>query len=156
MDEIAKSTTSSGRPQEGKILAMLDIFGAVLAFIGGGTFLILSIIAVGISIEERPFKFAGVFSEMMGGFAGSVGIFMILLGVLLIFMARGVLKGQKWSPIVNIIFAVLGLLNSLLYFTSEIFLLQFFGFAILLQLFISLFIIYLSVFCIKHPFYNKK
>ena len=143
MVEVAVSVSGKKRPWQGTVLAILNIIGVVFAFIFGLLFLVLIGLLGGVGGTMEP-EMGGMFVGMMGGFAIGGGIFMIAIGVLLIFMARGALKGQKWSPIVSIVFAVLGILGALSAYDSSM----------LLTLVLNAFILYLGVMCVKHPFYK--
>lgn len=144
MVEVAVSVSGKKRPWQGTVLAVLNIIGVVFAFIFGLLFLVLVGILGGMGGAMEP-EVGGMFAGLMGGLAIGGGIFMIAIGVLLIFMARGALKGQKWSPIVSIVFGVLGILGALGAYDSSM----------LPTLAINAFILYLGVMCVRHPFYNK-
>lgn len=144
MVDLSMSSGGGKRPWQGTALAVINIIGVVLAFIFGLMFLVLMGFLGGVG-GAMPVEVSGMFTGLMGGLAIAGGIFMIGLGVLYIFMARGALKGQKWSPIVSVVFAALGLISGITNFGSEM----------IFTLLLSAFILYLGVICIKHPFYNK-
>lgn len=92
-----------------KVLAILNYIGAALTiilalifFFGAG--------AIGSLADKIPglgVLGAGVFIVL--------GIVMLGLGVLSIFIGRGLWKGQNWARIVSIIFLALGIISSISY-----------------------------------------
>ena len=92
-------------------------FLSVLYYIGGALDIIFGILFlfgagfVGSIVSQIPF-----FAALGGGFlalTAVLGIVFILLGVLGIFVGRGLWKLQNWARIVALIFAVLGVLMAL-------------------------------------------
>lgn len=134
------------RPWQATAIAVLNIIGTVLAFLFGLMFIFMqgfisSMLSSGTDVSGAEVGLAG----MIGSFALVGGIVMIGIGVLLIFMTRGLFRGQKWSPIVSIIFAILGVLGALSSFDSST----------VLPLVIDAFILYCAFICVKHPFFHK-
>lgn len=140
------------RPWQGTALAVIDIIAVVLAFMFGLLFLFMqgfisSILGSGdIVVEGADAAAATGLMGLIAGFAMVVGVVLLLMGVLEIFMARGALKGQKWSPIVSIIFAILAVVGMLTSYDNG----QVFGLAV------NAFVLYLAIMCVKHPFYASK
>lgn len=101
---MAKRRTSSRRRKEVptgvKIISVVYYIGAALALLGGLLFL------TGSAIID-----AGILGPAIFGFAG---VFLIGLGVLDFFIARGLWKAQRWSWLAAIIISGLGLLSSVL------------------------------------------
>ncbi len=83
--------------------------------------------------------------EKFAGFGVVIGVVLLGLGVLGIFMARGAFKGQKWSPIVSIVFAALAIAVILTSFSNS----QLFSLAL------NAFTLYVAVMCVKHPYFNQ-
>jgi len=90
-----------------KIIAVLNYIGAgllalfgLLAIVGGGMFASV--------INEIP-----LLGVLGGGIFIVVGIILIALAVLLFFIGRGLWKGQNWARIVEIIFAILGVIMAI-------------------------------------------
>lgn len=145
MVEVTVSTGTKKRPWQGTTLGVLNIIGVVFAFLFG----LMAIVLVGFlggSSEFMPAEFSGMFTGLMGGLAVALSVFMIAMGVLLIFMARGAFKGQKWAPMASIVFAAIGILSAISAYESQM----------LLTLVINGFVLYLGIMCVKHPFYNRK
>jgi len=144
------------RPWQGTALGVIDIIGTVGAFLMALVFLFFQSMFSGLgqmaaeSGMPTPDSVAatGVFG-FLGGLGLVVGVVMIGFGVLAIFMAIGAFKGQKWSPIVNIVFAVLGILSLLSNMGG-------FNSSMILSLAINVFAGYCAYICVKHPFYGKK
>jgi len=147
------------RPWQGTVLGVFDIIGVVFAFLFAILFLFpqgmiatfLGGAASGVDVTGSAEATAAV-GGLMGMLASLgivVGIVMIGIGILLIFMARGAFKGQKWSAIVSIIFAVLGLVSALANLNNGI---GSVAFSLLLNLFTG----YCAFMCIKSPFFGPK
>jgi len=90
-----------------KIIAVLNYIGAgllalfgLLAIVGGGMFASV--------INEIP-----LLGVLGGGIFIVVGIILIALAVLLFFIGRGLWKGKNWARIVEIIFAILGVIMAI-------------------------------------------
>jgi hypothetical protein len=132
------------RPWQGTALGIMDIIGVVMSFL----------LAIAAFALQGFFPFLALLGNFMIIFA----LMLIGFGILAIFMARGAFKGQKWSPILSIVFGVLGLLsvlNSL--FTSPTTLAASnTGSVIMMNIVITLFMLYCASICLKDPFYNQK
>lgn len=76
------------------IFAVLTILVGVLALFLGGLL-------------------GGVFGAMGAGLAILVAVIVIAIGVVEIFVARGLWKGRKWARIIVIIFSILGVLEAI-------------------------------------------
>lgn len=139
------------RPWQGTALGVIDIIAVVFAFLFGLLFLFMqgfisSILGSGdVVVEGVDGAAATGLMGMLAGFAMVIGVVLLLIGVLEIFMARGAFKGQKWSPITSIVLAGLAIAGMVTNFDNS----QIFG------LVVDVFILYLSVMCVKSPFYNK-
>lgn len=90
-----------------KVISVLYYIGAVVSvllgivmLVGGGF--------MGSMLESMPF------AALFGGLFAVLGIIMIALAVLAFFIGRGLWKGQKWARIIAIIFAILGVISSLI------------------------------------------
>jgi len=151
-----KSLVKSGRPWQGTFLGVIDIIGVVFAFLFSILFLflqgfissLLSSVSTSITTNVGTANGAVVGAGLFGflaGFSLVIGFILIGAGILGIFMARGAFKGQKWSPILAIVFAVLGLLGMLSNFSNS----QITG------LVIDAFIVYLGAVCVKDPYYDS-
>lgn len=153
MGQNNASSVTSGRPWQATFLGVLDVIATVIVFLFGILFFFMQGFissfldsgflegAEGVDAAEA----AGMMS-FLGGLGAAVGVIFLGLGVLYIFMARGAFKGQKWSPILSVVFGALAVLSSLMNFsTSQI-----------LGLVINLFVIYLAVMCVKSPYFAKK
>jgi len=92
---------------------------------------------------------AGGLMGMLAGFSAVIGIVLIAIGVLLIFMTRGAFKGQKWSPIVSVVFVVLGLLSLISNFAGV-------NGSLIFSLVVNLFTLYCAIMCIKSPYFGSK
>ena len=94
-----------------KIIAILNYIGAVFGVIFG----ILFIAGAGFvsTILESSNALASI-SEIAGAVIIVLGIVFIAFGVLEFFIGRGLWKAQNWARVLSIIFAVLGLLMSLI------------------------------------------
>lgn len=146
------------RPWQGTTLGILHIIGAVLAFLGGIAFLFLRDLMsnmmnpMTIAVQGQEAQTIQLSATGVAGIVGSLGLVAGLLligfGVLAIFITRGSFKGQKWAPIVAMIFAILGVLGNLSSFSLEK--------GSLVQLAVNAFVIYCTIICVKHPFYGKK
>ena len=139
MDEVSKAV--GGRPWQATFLGVLSIIGAVFAFL---VMLFMAFLTFGVGAGVAQIgvpELTGVFN-MLSGFVFVGVIIFAGLGVLAIFMARGMFKGQKWAPIVSIVFSVMALVGVLSNFDPVI-------------LVIDAFILYLAIMCVKHPFFNR-
>ena len=83
-----------------KVISVLYYIGAVFELIFG----ILLFVGSGTLKSKIPFL------AFLGPFLIIGGIVLVGLAVLSFFVGRGLWKGQKWSRIVAIVFAVLGVL----------------------------------------------
>lgn len=92
-----------------KVIAVLYfIISAILIILG-----IFSILVGGLTIE---FPILGTLGSAMFKFMG----FIVLgLSILYFFTGRGLWKGKNWARIVAIIFAIIGLINSLIPMFSQ-------------------------------------
>lgn len=159
-----QSPASSGgakRPWQGTTLGVLDIIGTVFLFLGGIMFFFMKSFLTdflgsgvleleglegveGVDVEAATEAVSGL-AGMMGTLGVFVGVILLVLGVLGIFMARGAFKGQKWSPIVSIVFSVLGVVGMATSWNNSQ----------IVSLVIDLLIIYLAVMCVKSPYFNR-
>ncbi|MBI5754295.1 hypothetical protein HZA40_04095 [Candidatus Peregrinibacteria bacterium] len=145
--------SSSVRPWQGTALGVLDIIYTVLLFLGGLAFLAFQGLisgflgATGGAVDVNGVKIEGVQGVlgMLAGLGMVLGVVLLGLGILHIFMTRGAFKGQKWSPILSIVFAALTVVGSLSNFDSN-------G---ALNLVAGLFTLYVAVMCVKSPYYNR-
>ena len=145
------------RPWQGTALGIMDIIGVVGAFL----------MAIAAFALQGFFPFLALLGNFMIIFA----VILIGLGILAIFMARGAFKGQKWSPILSIIFGILGLLssfNSLFQRSQQVPTgvdAQFYAQvqtaapntgSVIINIVITLFTLYCAYICVKDPFFSKK
>ena len=93
----------SSVPTGVKIISVLYYIGAVFELLLG----IALIFGAGALKAKIPFL------AFLGPFLIIGGVILIGLAVLSFFVGRGLWKGQKWSRIVAIIFAVLGILSAI-------------------------------------------
>lgn len=144
---------NSSRPWQGTMLAIVDILITIFSFLFAIMFLfmgnIISSLAIGNAgreitpdLEELEMSLETIGRLGIGG-----TIFCLLLGVLGIFMARGAFKGQKWSPIVLLIFAGLGILSWLANNPQ-------FGGGQAVTLLINGLIIYCAIVCVRSPYFR--
>ena len=98
--------------------------------------------------EGAETAMSGIFG-FLAGLGMFVGIIFLAFGVLGIFMARGAFKGQKWSPIVSSILAILGILSTLTSIANI-------DTSLIVNLIISLFTGYCAYICIIHPYFGAK
>jgi hypothetical protein len=107
-------SNSNEAPLGVKILSILAYIGAVFTFLAG----IFMIFGAGFITRALP---AGVTSMMGSGLVGAglifVGILFIGFAILDYFVGKGLWKGQNWARILVLVFAVLGLLSSLMPFS---------------------------------------
>lgn len=140
------------RPWQGTALGVLNIISVVFSFLFGLAFLfmqgiITSVFESGnVQVEGMESVGASGMMSLLAGFTIAFGVVLLGIGILEIFMARGAFKGQKWSPIVSIVFAVLAILNGFTDFQTTT----------LVSLAISAFALYVAIVCVKHPYYNSK
>lgn len=150
--------SSSVRPWHGTALGVIDIIATVFAFLFGllflmfqsvissffgeatGTMMVNGVQVEGVEAAEAAQGMLAVFA----GFGIVIGVVLLGLGVLGIFMARGAFKGQKWSPIVSIVFAALAIVGVLTSFSNS----QLFSLAL------NAFTLYVAVMCVKSPYFN--
>ena len=156
MGDNKVGAVSSGRPWQATFLGVLDIIATIFTFLLGILFFFMQGFissfldsgalegAEGVDATNAA-EAAGALS-FLGGLGAAVGVIFIGIGVLYIFMTRGAFKGQKWSPILTVVFGGLGLINVAMNFsTGQI------G-----TLVINLFVIYLAVMCVKSPYFGAK
>ena len=88
-----------------KVLSILMYIGALLLLLLGVILLIAAFATpdLGPDFEMFAAMFRGLF--MFGG------VICVAIGILNIFVGRGLWKGQKWARIITIIFAALGIAN---------------------------------------------
>jgi len=156
------------RPWQGTALGVVAIIGAVFTGIG----FLLSLFAAEMFSAMMSIS-PEVMTEMEGmegveaadvltanteigtAIFGAMGIFfaVIMLAILIlhIFIARGAFKGQKWSPIVMIVFVVLGFLG-LFSNVADMGI----DTGLIIQLAINAFVLYCAIICVKAPFFGKK
>ena len=119
-----KSVAKGGnRPWQATTLGVLDSIGvvmcvllALLAFfmkdlfsslLGGGMDVTMSMEGV----DETAVEAVGLVGDMIASMGSVLGVIFLALAALSYFMARAVFKGKKWSPIVSLVFAILGVLG---------------------------------------------
>jgi hypothetical protein len=149
------------RPWQGTALGIMDIIGVVGAFL-------LIIVCFGFWVPVMgipvPAFIVAIVTFSQGSYFFTalliiIAIILIGLGILAIFMARGAFKGQKWSPILSIVFGALGLfssLNGLLFASPKIPAPPNTVSVVIINIVITLFMLYCAYICVKDPFYNKK
>ena len=88
------------------ISAVFLIFLALLLFLGAG-------FAEEI-LKAGGEELGGISAGILAGIAAFMGIILLALGILYIFVGRGLWKGRAWARIVAIVLAIIGILyNSL-------------------------------------------
>ena len=97
--------TSMNMPVGVKIISVLYYIGAALELIFG----ILFFVGAGTIAKQFP-----LLGALGSGLFIVGGIILLGLAVLSFFVGKGLWKGKKWSRIVAIIFAILGVLFALL------------------------------------------
>jgi hypothetical protein len=102
---VVKKSVMKKVPTGVKVISILYYIGAALA------------VLVGLALLFGAGLFAGLMPEVLG-VLGAVffviaGIFSLALAVLAFFIAKGLVKKQKWSRIIVIIFAILGFIGAL-------------------------------------------
>lgn len=136
---------SATRPWQGTFLFVVTLIQLILLAV----FILLVIGAVifgGFFLSRFVENFPGF--SFLGAVGGVILILPLVLFILLIFVARGILKGQRWSIIVLLSETILGIISSLSGLSK--------GFSVLLFLILHAFFLYLEVVCLNHPFYKKK
>lgn len=156
-------TTAMARPWQGTFLGVINIIGVVFSFLAAILFLFMqgylssmmgqmttsmTNVEGGAVSPETAQATAGLMS-MLGGMGAVAGIIFIAVGVLLVFMARGAFRGQKWTLIVSLVFGILGLLG----FISTLMQRGDAGSQIV-SLVINLLMVYCAYICLKSPYYN--
>ncbi len=105
---------SNQAPLGVKILSVLAYIGAAFTLLAG----IFMIFGAGFIPKALP---AGVVSMMGAGLIGAglifAGLLFIALAVLAYFVGKGLWKGQNWARILVLVFAVIGVLGSLMPFS---------------------------------------
>jgi len=145
------------RPWQGTALAVVDIIGTVFTFLAGIAFLflqgmissLLGAAPVEVSGSAEATAAVGGLMGMLAGFSAVIGIVLIAIGILLIFMTRGAFKGQKWSPIISIVFVILGIVSLVTNFTGV-------NGSFIFSLVVDLFVLYCAVMCVKSPYFGPK
>ena len=90
-----------------KIIAVLNYIGGGVGILGG-IFFIIAAFAFGLS--QIPFL------GSLGTFVFiAAGIIVMGMGVLSIFIGRGLWKGKNWARVVTIIFSIMGVLMVIIY-----------------------------------------
>lgn len=108
--KVKAMPVSSERHWGISVLAVLGYIGAALTLLAGlamifGSAAIASLLA-GVSGYE-------IFSTLGAMFIIIMGVIFLPLAVLYFFVARGLWNGKNWARIVTLVFAGLGVLNSL-------------------------------------------
>lgn len=163
------------RPWEGTTLAVLDILWVVFFFLAGLALLFLqqaipSLLKVaggsseliqeevtkelssrGVDVSQVDIEKVNQLTEgavgILSSFGLVIGIILIGIGIFMILMARGALKGHKWSPVISLIFAAIGLLGALTSLSQ--------GGNAVLAIAINGLIVYCAIMCLKHPYFDK-
>lgn len=150
------------RPWHGTALGVIDIIATVFSFLFGllflmfqgllnsffgeatGTMMVNGVQVEGVEAAEALETVEGIL-PLLASLGIVVGVVLLGFGVLGIFMAKGAFKGQKWSPIVSIVFSALALVGILASFSNS----QLFSLAL------NAFILYVAVMCVKNPYFKK-
>lgn len=119
-----KNVSKKNIPLGLKILVILDYIGSALAILGGIVFILFSFFAdsifqsqeviqelanKGISAEEMQVAISNLPTLMI-----TFGILFLIVGIINIFIARGLWKGKNWARIITLIFSSLGIVMGLL------------------------------------------
>lgn len=147
------NNVGKSRPWQGTFLGVLDVIGVVIAVLFSILFLFLQGVLTSVfnsanyaavtTTTANGAVAAGGFMALISGFSYAIGFVLLGSAILGIFLARGAFKGQKWSPIVSIICAVLGVLGSVANYNNSN----------LIGLILNLFVVYLGVMCVKNSYY---
>lgn len=100
------------RPLIVSIIAILVLISAILEIIFGGILVVLGLIGSDLSGSCSLPACSSIFSILVPLVIGG-GIFFIILGILYIFVFRGLWKGRNWARIFYIVVGILGLIGSL-------------------------------------------
>jgi hypothetical protein len=85
-------------------------FVGVVDFIGGGAGILIGLV---VAVAGSAFAAAfGGLGTLFSGLLAVLGVIIIVLGILYILLGVQVLKGRNWARIVNIVFAILGLVGA--------------------------------------------
>jgi hypothetical protein len=90
-----------------KVISVLYYIGAVLSILFGLFFIIFG------AGFTQAFADLGMATAGLGAYFIIIAIIIIALGILGIFIGRGLWKGQGWARILAIIFAILGFLGAI-------------------------------------------
>ena len=158
MAEEKSASKGAKRPWQATTLGVLDSIGAVMCLL----FSILAFFMKGMletllsgsmdmsmstmeGVDENAVEAVGFAGDIVASLGSALGVFFLVIAALSFFMARAVFKGQKWSPILTIIFTVLGVLGMAMNFDqSQIGSLVF-----------NLFVVYICIMSIRSPYFNK-
>jgi len=156
---MADSIMKGSRPWQATSLGVLDIIAAVFAFLGAVLFFVMrdfvtSLFSSGggaeLGLTGSEVDAAAAGADLFASLGMGVAIILLAFGVLYIFMARGAFKGQKWSPIVSIIFGILGLLMWIMSVVGG-------GFeaSMIVSLAVNAFVVYAGFVCVKNSYFQK-
>lgn len=98
-----------GRPGAVTAVAVYDFIACGLAFLFG----LLLLLAGGVIAQLFDEAGGAPLAGLAAGMLALVGFVLLGLGVLVLFIGLGLLKGQKWAWVVQIVFAALGLLSGM-------------------------------------------
>lgn len=111
-----------GRPTGVTVIAVIDfILGGLCALVGVLLLVGASFLGAFLGQAQGGNAAAGGFVAMLGG---ALSVFVLIIGAITILIGWGLLKLKSWARIVQIIFAILGLLGALsmlLHFSGAIF-----------------------------------
>lgn len=135
------------RPWQATALGVIDILATIFSFLFAILLFFMQDFLIGIfsGVDVQGVEGADSAMSILTGFATGFGVLMLGFGVLYIFMARGAFKGQKWSPIVSIVFGILAVLGILTNFDNTQ----------IVSLVIDLFTLYCAFVCVKSPYFQK-
>ena len=93
---------------------------SVLTYISAVVLILLALLFfIGAGLSDEVLKLGGeelssINSGLLAGIAAFIGVLFFIIGVLLLFVGRGLWKRRAWARIVAIILAIFGVLNYLL------------------------------------------
>ncbi len=128
------------RPWQGTALGVLNIIGLVLL---AATLIFVFTIVGSTIVGSTILDTAANKSNFIGALLEYKFIILIpiaLLYILGVLITIGIFNGQKWAIIVSLAFSIIGAISEV-----EV-----------ISLLISALVIYLEIYCLKHPFYGKK
>lgn len=160
MEEVLKNESQEvKRPWQGTTWAFINVVSLIIVPIILMFILFAGLLANsfadngrGFNNYENSIEYES-FEEAMGEFIILAififGLIIVTFLILKVVLIIGFFKGWKWTVITAIVFNSLGTVSGLGFFMKS-------GGEGFITLCISGFLLYLAIFCLKHPFYNQK